>query len=114
MNHWKIPVTPTYDCSYSQMIVNKYYNFHVRTYKAQLVVAAIIEQHLTKTPCSATIDTTLHMGSCIPQENPNHIIVWRDPQHKRQKMNNLGIHEIQQQGPYILIPSLHVGGSIQE
>ena len=75
MNHWKIPVTTTYDCSYSQMIVMKYYNFHVRTYKAQLVGAAIIEQHLTKTPCSATIDTTLHMGSCILQENPNHIIV---------------------------------------
>ena len=47
----------------------------MRTYKARLVGAAnVIEQHLTKTPCSATIDTTLHMGSCILQENLNHII----------------------------------------
>ena len=46
------------------------------TYKAQLVGAAnVIEQHLTKTPRYTTIDTTLHMDSCIPQENPDHIIV---------------------------------------
>ena len=46
----------------------------MRTYKARLVGAAnVIEQHLTKTPCSATIDTTLHMGSCTRQENLNHI-----------------------------------------
>ena len=87
----------------------------MQTYKAQLVGAAnVIEQHLTTTPCSATIDTTLHMGSCIPQENPNHIIVWRDLHHNRQEMNTLGIHDIQQQRPYILIPSLHIGGAIQE
>ena len=85
------------------------------TYKAQLVGAAnVIEQHLTTTPCSATIDTTLQMDSCIPQENRNHVIVWKDPHHNRQEMNTLGIHDIQQQGPYILIPSLHVGGAIQE
>ena len=54
------------------------------------------------------------MGSWVPQENPNHIDVWRDPHHKRQEINTLGIHEIQQQGPYILIPSLHVGGAIQK
>ena len=29
-------------------------------------------------------------------------------------MNNIGIREIKQQGSYILIPSLHVGGTIQE
>ena len=87
----------------------------MRTSKAQLVgVANVIEQHLTSRPCSATIDTTLRMGSCIPQENPNHIIVWRNPHHNRQEMNTLGIHDTQQQGPYILIPSLHVGGAIQE
>ena len=56
------------------MIVKKYYNFHVQTCKAQLVGAAnVIKQHLTKTPCSATIDTTLHMSSCIAQENPNQL-----------------------------------------
>ena len=72
-NHWKIPVSPTYDC---MTVVNTYHNFHVRTYKAQLVGAAnIIEQHLTNTSCSATIDTTFNMDSYIPQENPNHIIV---------------------------------------
>ena len=114
-NHWKIPVSPTYDCSFSKTIVNTYHNFHVRTYKAQLVGAAnVIEQHLTTTPCSATIDATLNIGSCIHQENPKHIIVWREPHHKRQEMNTLGIHEIKQQGPYILIPSLHVGGAIQD
>ena len=89
----------------------------MRTYEARLIRAAnvieqhlnvidvmnVIEQHLTKTPCSTTIDTTLHMGSGIPQENPNHITVWRDPHHKRQEMNTLGIYEIQQQRPYILI-----------
>ena len=109
-SHWKIPASPTYDCSFGKTIVNTYHNFHVRTYKAQLVGAAnVIEQHLTTTPCSATIDTTLHMGSCTPQENTNHIIVWRDPHCNRQEMNTLGIHDIQQQGPYVLIPSLHVG-----
>ena len=50
INYWEIPVTPTYDCSYSQTVVNKYHNFQVRTYKAQLVGAAnVIEQHLTNT-----------------------------------------------------------------
>ena len=29
-------------------------------------------------------------------------------------MNTLGIHNIQQQGAYIFIPSLHVRGAIQE
>ena len=29
-------------------------------------------------------------------------------------MNTLGIHEVKKQGPYILVPSLHVGGAIQE
>ena len=101
-NHWKIPASPTYDCRFNKTIVNTYHNFHVRTYKAQLVGAAtIMEQHLTTTPCSATIDTTLQMGSCIPQENPTNIIVWRDPHHNRQEMNTLRIHTIQQQGPYI-------------
>ena len=76
VNHWKIPVSLTCDCSYSKTIVNKYYNFHVSVYKAQLVGAAnVIEQHLTNAPCSATIDTALNIGSYIPQENPNHIIV---------------------------------------
>ena len=40
--------------------------------------------------------------------------MWRDPDVKRQEMNILGIHKIQQQESYILIPSLHVGGAIQE
>ena len=78
----------------------------------QFLCANVIEQYLTKTPCFATIDTTLHMGLGIPQENPNHIIAWRDPHHQLQGMNTLRIHEIQQQRPYI--PSLHVGGAIQE
>ena len=85
--------------SFSMTIVNIYHNFHMRTYKAELVEAAnVIGQHLTNTPCSATIDTTLNIGSCIPQENPNHIIVWRNPHHKRQEMNILGIHESKQRG----------------
>ena len=29
-------------------------------------------------------------------------------------MNTLGVHEIKQQGTYILIRSLHVGGAIQQ
>ena len=96
-------------------IVKTYHNFHLRTYKSQLVGAAnVIEQHLTNTPCSATMETTLNMGSCILQENPKHIIVWKDPQHNRQEMNTLGVHEIKQQGTYILIRSLHVGGAIQQ
>ena len=96
-------------------IVKTHHNFHERTYKAQLVGAAnVIEQHLTNTPYSAAIDTTLYMDSCIPQENPKHIIVWKDPHHNRQEMNTLGVHEIKQQGPYILIPSLNVGGTIQQ
>ena len=97
------------------MIVRTYHNFHVCTYKAQLFGAAkVIEQHLTNTPCSAAIDTTLNMGSCIPRENLKHIIVWRDPQQNLQEMNTLGVHEIKQQGAYILTPSLHVGGAIQQ
>ena len=87
----------------------------MQTYKAQLVGAAnVIEQHLTSTPCSATIDITLRMGSCIPQENLNHIIVCRDPHHNRQEMNTLGIQDTQQQGLYILMASSYVGGAIQE
>lgn len=69
--------------NYSKTIVNKYYNLHVRTYKSQLIGAAkVIEQHLTNTRCSARLDTALNMGSCIPQVNRNHIIVWRDLHHK--------------------------------
>ena len=92
-NHWEVSLNPTYDCSHSKTTVNKYYNFHVRTYKAQLVGATnIIEQNLTNTPCSATIDNTTidnnaaidNMGSHIPQGSRNHIIVWRDPHHKHQ------------------------------
>ena len=98
-NHWKIPVSLTYDCSFSMTIVNTYHNFHMRTCNAQLVGAAnVIGQHLTNTPCSATIDTTLNIGSCILQETSNHIIVRGNPHHKRQEMNTLGIHESKQRG----------------
>ena len=83
------------------MVVKTKHNSHVRTYKAQLVGAVnIIEQHLTNTPCSAVIDITLNMGSCIPQENPKHIILWSDPHHQRQEANTLGVHEIKQQRSY--------------
>ena len=96
-------------------IVRTYHNFHVHTYKAQLLGAAkVIEQHLSNTPSSAAINTTLNTGSCIPRENLKHIIVWRDPQHNLQEMNTLGVHEIKQQGTYILTPTLHVGGAIQQ
>ena len=98
-------------------IVNTYNNFHVQIYKAQLIGAAnVIEQHLTlsNTPCPAAIDTTLNLDSCIPHKNSNHILVWRDPQHKHQERNTLGIHEIKQQRLYILIPSLHISAAIQE
>ena len=47
LTHWKIPVAPPYGCS---------------------LQPDVIKQHLTKTPCSATIDTTLHMVSCIFHE----------------------------------------------
>ena len=114
-NHWKIPVTPTYDCSNTAMTFRKKHNFNVQTCKAQLAgAAAVIEEHLTKTPCPATIDTIRYLGLCISQETPSHIIVWRDPHHKRQEMNTLGIHKMQQQESYILIPSLHVGEAIQK
>ena len=74
-NHWKIPVTPTYDCSNTAMTFRKKDNFNVQTYKAQLLGAAtVIEQLLTKTPCPATMDTNLYMGLCITQENPSHLI----------------------------------------
>ena len=114
-NHWKIPVTPTYDCSNTATTFRKKHNFNVQTYKAQLVgAAAVIDGHLTKTPCPAIIDTNRYLGLCIPQENPSHIIVWRDPHHKRQEMNTLGIHKIQQQRSYIIIPSLQVGEAIRK
>ena len=65
--HYKIPVMPTYDCKYDQIVTTKYYNIHVQTYHSPLIGAAsIIKQHLRKTPCSVAIDTTLHIGSCIP------------------------------------------------
>ena len=54
------------------------------------------------------------MGSCIPQEYLNHIIVWTYPHHKQQDINTLGIYKIQRQWPDVLIPFLHVGGAIQE
>ena len=40
--------------------------------------------------------------------------MWQDPQHNLQVMDTLGVHEIKQQGTYILIPSLHIGGAIQQ
>ena len=43
------------------------------------------------------------MGSCIPQENPKHIIVWKNPQHNHQEMNTLRVIEIKQQGTYITL-----------
>ena len=47
----------------ARRLATEYCNSHVQTYKAQLVgVATVIEQHLTNTPCSPTIDTTLNMG----------------------------------------------------
>ena len=64
--HWKTPAMSTFNCNYGHIFTKKYYNIHVKTYDAQLIGAAnIIKQHLTKTPCSAAIDTTLHMGSCV-------------------------------------------------
>ena len=39
-NHWKIPVSSFYDCTFTMTIVKTYHNFQVLTYKAQLVGAA--------------------------------------------------------------------------
>ena len=58
--HYKIPVMPTYDCKYDQIVTTKYYNIHVQTYHSPLIGAAsIIKQHLRKTPCSVATDTTI-------------------------------------------------------
>lgn len=40
--------------------------------------------------------------------------MWTDPHQKRQEMKTLEINKAQGKGPYILIPSLYVGGIVQE
>ena len=88
--HWNTPVMSNFNCNYVHIFTNKYYNIHVQTYDAQLIGAAnIIKQHLTKTPCSAAIDTTLHMGSWFPQEYPNHITLCTD-RHQKRELGTLG------------------------
>ena len=84
------------------------------TYEAQVIGRSpTIEQHVTSSKCSSKIDAEIGIGHCIPEENEDQIIVWRDPHHNTTEMKSLGIHLIQQQGPYVLIPTLQAGGSIQ-
>ena len=84
-------------------------------YQAQLIGSdMIIEQHLTTTKCWDILDPVLKIGTCTPHESPMDIIIWEDPHHPPDDMHNLKVHEIQQQGQYVLIPTLHVGGAVQE
>ena len=48
----------------------------------------------------------------ILQEYPNRIILWTDPHHKWQEINTVNLRNTT--GPYMLIPSLHVVGAIEE
>ena len=95
------------------MVTKKYFNFHVRTYDAQPIGAITIIKHLIKTPCSAA-KNTVEWDPCIPQEYPNHIILWTDPHNQWQEMSTREVCKIQEQETFILIPSLHVVDAISE
>ena len=56
---------------------------------------------------------TLKLGICIPTDYMKQIMVWGDPHHDRQVLCPLGTYDVQQQGYFIFIQDLHVGGAIQ-
>ena len=114
-NYWKNKFTEKYPCSFGHDVQIRLRLFEMKRYPAQVIGKSLtIEQHLTRTRCSSTIDSKLNIGTCTPHSQPKQIIVWENPHHDQTEMHSLGMYEVQRQGDYVLIQDLHAGGAVQE
>ncbi|MEO0683466.1 MAG: reverse transcriptase domain-containing protein [Cyanobacteria bacterium J06649_11] len=108
------PAGKTARCRYWKKTTLKVDELTIRTYPAQVIgKAKYIEQHITTTKCRSEILEGEKYGSCQMKESPKAALVWNDPHHPAQDFHSLGKHEIKQMDSNILIPSLRIGGSIQ-
>ena len=51
--------------------------------------------------------------SCVPQEEPLSVVVWKNASHDATSFHTIGTYPIQRLGDYVLIPPLKIGGAIQ-
>ena len=101
-------------CRYWRKTTLKVDDLTIRTFPAQVIgKEKYIEQHITKTKCPSEIPEGEKYGLCQMKESPKAALVWNDPHHPAQDWHSLGKHEVKQLDSNILIPSLRIGGSIQ-
>ena len=108
------PDGKTANCRYWRKVTLKVNELTIRTFPAQVIgKAKYIEQHLTQSRCASEIPKGQTYGSCHMKDAPKGALVWNDPHHPAQDWHSLGKHEVKQMESHILIPSLRIGGSIQ-
>ena len=111
---WQSYVLEKYDCNLFRKTTTIKQLYEVQQFKAQLIGnATIIEQHLTDSECPSKINQLYDAGICNMNRSMK-AIVWRNPNHDYNEMQSLGTHQVQRSGEYFLIPSLQVGGAIQQ
>ena len=110
---WRNDVLENYDCKLFRTTTTIKQLYEVQQFQAQLVgKSSKIEQHLTDTECSSTINQLYDAGICNMNRSMK-VIVWRNPNHDYNEMQSLGTYQVQRSGEYFLIPSLQAGGAIQ-
>ena len=111
---WRNDVIENYDCKLFRTTTTIKQLYEVQQFQAQLVGNnSKIEQHLTDTECSLTINQLYDAGICNMNRSMT-VIVWKNPNHNNDEMQSLGTHQVQRSGEYFLIPSLQAGGAIQQ
>ena len=108
------PNGKTARCQYLRKTKRTIHELTIRTFPAQVVgKSKYIEQHLTQTRCPSNIPEGENYASCQMKDSPKAALVWNDPHHPADDWHSLGKHEIKQLDSNIVIPSLRIGGSIQ-
>uniref|UniRef100_A0A7M5XFT0 Reverse transcriptase n=1 Tax=Clytia hemisphaerica TaxID=252671 RepID=A0A7M5XFT0_9CNID len=108
------PNGKTATCRYWRKVTLEIKELTIRSFPAQVVGRSkYIEQHLTQTRCPSKIPKGQTYGVCHMKDATKAALVWNDPHHPAQDWHSLGKHEINQMEDNIVIPSLRIGGSIQ-
>ena len=97
-------------CSWLRTKTAKYMHFHLSRYVSSVMGdSPLLQQSITSTRCS------VYRRWCTPSELPNSVIVWDLPKEMDRRLyHERGVHEVSRIGDFVLIPSLKIGGAVQQ
>ena len=107
-NHFVTFSTDGYSCYWLRTITHIFHHLELRVSTSYIEGRNNeIHQSLTKTSCQ------YNEFSCVPQEEPLSVVVWKNASHDATSFHTIGTYPIQRVGDYMLIPPLNIGGAIQ-